>query len=125
MEWSIQEIARLAGTTSRTLRHYDSIGLLRPSRVGGNGYRYYDTEALLRLQRILLLRDLGVGLPAIAEVLKGRRDHTQALSLHLDGLRRERTRLDDQIRSVETTIAKLRRGETLMPEEMLNGVDHT
>jgi DNA-binding transcriptional MerR regulator len=39
MDWSIQDVARLAHTTSRTLRHYDDIGLLVPSRVGGNGYR--------------------------------------------------------------------------------------
>jgi len=54
VEWSIQDVARSAGTTSRTLRHYDDIGLLPPSRVGGNGYRYYDEDALVRLQRILL-----------------------------------------------------------------------
>jgi hypothetical protein len=57
-EWSIQQIAKLAGTTSRTLRHYDDIGLLAPSSVGHNGYRYYDQAALVRLQRILLLREL-------------------------------------------------------------------
>ena len=68
-DWSIQEIARLAGTTSRTLRHYDDIGLLAPSRVAHNGYRHYDQTALVRLQRILLLRELGLGLPRIGEVL--------------------------------------------------------
>ncbi len=68
-DWSIQEIARLAGTTSRTLRHYDDIGLLPPSRIAPNGYRHYDAAALVRLQRILLLRELGLGLPQIAEVL--------------------------------------------------------
>ena len=68
-DWSIQEIARLAGTTSRTLRHYDDIGLLPPSRIAANGYRHYDAAALVRLQRILLLRELGLGLPQIAEVV--------------------------------------------------------
>ncbi|MFS0912152.1 MerR family transcriptional regulator [Microbacterium sp. 179-I 3D2 NHS] len=68
-DWSIQEIARLAGTTSRTLRHYDDIGILPPSRVASNGYRHYDSAALVRLQRILLLRDLGLGLPQIGEIL--------------------------------------------------------
>ena len=48
MEWPIQEIARAAGTTSRTLRYYGEIGLFEPSRVGQNGYRYYDERALLR-----------------------------------------------------------------------------
>lgn len=47
-EWSIQQLARLAGTTSRTLRHYGEIGLLAPSRIGSNGYRYYDSAALRR-----------------------------------------------------------------------------
>lgn len=60
------EVARAAGTTSRTLRHYDGIGLLEPSRVGDNGYRYYDRESLVRLQRIFLLRELGLSLPTIA-----------------------------------------------------------
>ena len=58
-----------SGTTSRTLRHYDDIGLLKPSRTGDNGYRHYDQDALVRLQRILLLRELGLGLPAVAEVI--------------------------------------------------------
>src|SRR6478735_804597 len=71
VDWSIQEVARLAGTTSRTLRHYDAVGLLPPSRVAANGYRHYDADALVRLQRILLLRDLGLGLPAIREALDG------------------------------------------------------
>jgi DNA-binding transcriptional MerR regulator len=42
MEWSIVDIARLAGTTSRTLRHYGDVGMLKPSRIGSNGYRYYN-----------------------------------------------------------------------------------
>jgi len=46
VEWSIQDIARAAGTTSRTLRHYGQLGLLAPSRTGSNGYRYYDQDAL-------------------------------------------------------------------------------
>lgn len=65
-EWSIQQLARITGTTSRTLRHYGSLGLLEPSRIGANGYRFYDQAALARLQRILLLRELGLGLAAIA-----------------------------------------------------------
>ena len=125
MDWSIQEVARLAGTTSRTLRHYGDVGLLEPSRVGANGYRYYDERALARLQRILMLRDLGLGIPAIAEVLEGQRDDAEALTGHLRWLRQEKGRLDLQIASVETTIRKMEGGEQLMAEEMLNGFDNT
>ncbi|KQW08321.1 MerR family transcriptional regulator [Leifsonia sp. Root4] len=125
MHWSIQEIAKLAGTTSRTLRHYDETGLLRPSSIGSNGYRHYDEAALVRLQRILLLRQLGLGLPAIADVLDNERDERHALHGHLDWLRQEQDRLARQIASVELTIETLEGGEQLMAENMFDGFDHT
>jgi DNA-binding transcriptional MerR regulator len=125
VEWSIQEIARLAGTTSRTLRHYDDTGLVTPSRTGANGYRYYDADALVRLQRVLLLRGLGLGIPAIRDVLDGQRDDVHALGIHLSWLREEQRRLDRQIASVETTIETLRGGEKPMAENMFDGFDHT
>ncbi len=127
-EWSIQDIARLAGTTSRTLRHYDEVGLLPPSRIAHNGYRHYDEAALVRLQRILLLRELGLGLPQIAEVLdsvNARQSEESALETHLELLREEQHRLARQIASVENTIDALRGGEELMAENMFDGFDHT
>ncbi|WP_374315173.1 MerR family transcriptional regulator [Microbacterium sp.] len=123
-EWSIQEIGRIAGTTSRTLRHYDDIGLLAPSRIGHNGYRYYDETALVRLQRILLLRGLGLGLPQIAQVLEREASEVPALESHLAWLRQEQERLKRQVASVENTIAALRGGERLMAENMFDGFDH-
>ena len=125
MEWSIVEVARIAGTTSRTLRHYGDVGLLAPTRIGDNGYRYYDAAALTRLQRILLLRELGLGIPAIGKVLAGQNDSARALSTHLELLEQEKARLDRQIASVESTIRKLGKGEQLMPTEMFDGFDHT
>lgn len=124
-EWSIQDLARSAGTTSRTLRHYGAIGLLVPSRIGTNGYRYYDQDSLVRLQRILLLRELGLGLPAIAEVLDGQRDTAAALRTHLALLEQERRRIGRQIESVRTTLRKTEGGEELMAEEVFDGFDHT
>ena len=123
MDWSIQEIAKLAGTTSRALRHYDDIGLLEPSRIGSNGYRYYDGAALVRLQRILLLRELGLGLPAIADVLAGETAETRALAGHLGWLRQEQDRLARQIASVERTIEALEGGEEIMAKDMFDGFD--
>ncbi|HWD61019.1 MAG TPA: MerR family transcriptional regulator [Humibacter sp.] len=124
-ERSIQQLARLTGTTSRTLRHYDDIGLLKPSRIGQNGYRYYDGDALVRLQRILLLRELGLGLPAIAEVLERQTDAVPALQHHLSWLRAERERLARQAASVASTIDALQRGEPIMAETAFDGFDHT
>jgi DNA-binding transcriptional MerR regulator len=125
VDWPIQEIARLANTTSRTLRHYDQLGLLRPSRMGPNGYRYYDQEALVRLQRILMLRELGLGLPEIARVLDHQDQTVPALRSHLTWLAQEQQRIERQIRSVRTTIAAQEEGRQLMPEDMFDGFDHT
>lgn len=123
-EWSIQELAKVARTTSRTLRHYGDVGLLPPTRIGSNGYRYYDQESLVRLQRILLLRELGLGLPAIAEVLAGQKDTAAALRTHLELLRNEQDRIARQIASVQTTLRKTEAGEQLMANEVFDGFDH-
>ncbi|MGW4836558.1 MerR family transcriptional regulator [Streptomyces globisporus] len=63
MDWPISEVARMSGVTARTLPHYDEIGLPPPARIGSNGHRYYEEHQLLLLQQILVLRELGVGLP--------------------------------------------------------------
>ena len=125
MDWSIHDVARMTGTTSRTLRHYGDISLLTPSRIGQNGYRYYNQDALIRLQRILLLRDLGLNLKSIAEVLANEIGVNDALQAHLDWLRQEKQRLAQQIVSVETTLRKTKEGSQLMAEEMFDGFDHT
>ncbi|MFL3870168.1 MerR family transcriptional regulator [Streptomyces griseobrunneus] len=64
-DWPIAAVARMSGVTARTLRHYDGIGLLPPARIGSNGHRPYEERQLLRLQQILVLRELGVGLPEL------------------------------------------------------------
>jgi len=125
VDWSIQEIAKIAGTTSRTLRHYDDIGLLKPSRTGQNGYRYYDSAALVQLQRILLLRGLGLGLPAISDVLRHETDAVRALGNHLEWLRQEQARLARQAASVRQTLEALKGDGELVAEEMFDGFDHT
>lgn len=123
-EWSIQQLARLAGTTSRTLRHYDHVGLLPATRVGAGGYRFYDAAALRRLQRILLLREWGLGLPRIAEMLADDVPEDRALSAHLDLLESERDRIERQIAAVASTLDARRRGEEPMAETMFDGFDH-
>ena len=90
MEWMIHQLAQRAGITSRTLRHYDRIGLLAPSRVGANGYRYYDLSAVVRVQRILWMRRLGMSLSAIAEVLSDQVDEQDGLVAHIAAMENER-----------------------------------
>ncbi len=54
---TIHELSEISGVTARALRHYDALGLLKPTAVSEAGYRLYDDAALERLQQILLFRD--------------------------------------------------------------------
>jgi DNA-binding transcriptional MerR regulator len=105
--WSITQVARMSGVTARTLRHYHEIGLLRPAYVAANGYRYYEREQLLRLQEILLLRELGMGLGGIGEMLAGSTDRADALRRHRARLLAERDRLTRLAATVTRTIAAI------------------
>jgi MerR family transcriptional regulator, thiopeptide resistance regulator len=115
----------MSGTTSRTLRHYDSVGLLRPAFVGSNGYRYYERDQLLRLQEILLLRELGLGLDAVAEVLDEPGDRASVLRRHRRMLMRERDRLQQLVDTIGRTIEELEGGEDMAehPEQWFEGFD--
>lgn len=122
---AIGDVARAAGISTRTLRHYDAIGLLAPSGVGSDGRRSYDDDALVRLQRILLLRELGLGLAEIAAVLDRQDDESAALRTHLRWLVGEQERIGRQIASVERTLAAREKGEELMANQTFDGFDHT
>ncbi|HWD77430.1 MAG TPA: MerR family transcriptional regulator [Kribbella sp.] len=123
MERTVSEVARLAGVSVRTLRHYDAIGLLPPGRVAANGYRYYGRPQLLRLQRILLLRELGVPLPSIARILDEQDDEVVALQGHREQLLHERKRLDAMLGAVERTIAGLSGDASVADEEFFAGLN--
>ncbi|WP_328897608.1 MerR family transcriptional regulator [Streptomyces sp. NBC_00236] len=107
MDWPIAEVARMSGVTARTLRHYDEVGLLPPARIGSNGHRYYEEHQLLRLQQILVLRALGVGLPEVGRILAEQVDEVDALRGHHRRLLAERDRLDALAGTVSRTIADL------------------
>src|SRR5690606_1477137 len=125
VELSIHEVTKVTGVTSRTLRHYDDVGLLTPSRTGTNGYRFYDDDALVRLQRILLLRELGLGLEEIGAVLDRETDEAVALRAHLDWIDAERDRLERQRAAVFRTINSLEGGGGVVAKEMFDGFDHS
>ena len=100
MEYTIQKLAELAGVTTRTLRWYDQIGLLKPSRVAESGYRYYGRAEVDRLQDILYYRALGVELARIKECLDDPSfDRLAALRNHLAALEAERERLEREAKS--------------------------
>ena len=114
MEYSIHELSHLSGVTTRTLRWYDEIGLLKPSRVAESGYRYYSGTEVDRLQDILYYRALGVELARIKRCLDDPSfDRLAALRSHLTALEAERARLEGLIRSVRQTIGAEERKEIM------------
>ena len=115
--FTVKQLSKLAGVTPRTLHHYDAIGLLKPSRVGDNGYRYYGEESLLRLQQILFYRELGFPLEDIKKLM-GRRDFdvVGALYGHKEALQNQVTRLNRLIHTVDNTIKHLK-GNIIMSEK--------
>ena len=68
MAWSTRQIAELAGTSLRTVRHYHDVGLLPEPERASNGYKRYAVAHLVRLLRIKRLTDLGFSLTQIAEL---------------------------------------------------------
>jgi MerR family transcriptional regulator, thiopeptide resistance regulator len=109
---TVKQLAVLSGVTVRTLHHYDEIGLLKPASVGANGYRYYGRRELLRLQRILFHRELGVPLNEIAELLELEgEDQIGVLLKHREKLAAERERYSQLIETIDRTVADLK-GET-------------
>lgn len=124
VEWTVHNLAERAGISGRTLRHYHSIGLLAPDRIGTNGYRYYGPRAVARLQRILLLRGTGMPLAQITSVLDSSQTpaaETDALLEHLDALTKDRAALDRRIRAVEHTVQMRREGREPQMDVMLDG----
>ncbi|MBI5964665.1 MAG: MerR family transcriptional regulator [Chloroflexi bacterium] len=117
--FTVKQISKMAGVTPRTLHHYDEIGLLKPSRIGDNGYRYYGEEALLKLQQILFYRELDFPLNDIKKII-GRRDFDVlgALQSHKDALQKQAARLNRLLVTVDNTIHHLK-GEKIMSQKDL------
>lgn len=115
--FTVKQLSKLAGVTPRTLHHYDAIGLLKPSRVGDNGYRYYGEDALLRLQQILFYRELDIPLDDIKRIMaESRFDVLGALQGHKDALNKQVSRLNRLINTVDNTINHLK-GKDIMSEK--------
>lgn len=101
---SIGEVARRAGVSVQTLRHYDKLGLLTPSRVTDAGYRQYTESDYARLALIRTLRDMGFDLRTIAQLLQGRQEPAQAMHLQIEALESQRRALKRQQLILEAAV---------------------
>jgi MerR family transcriptional regulator, thiopeptide resistance regulator len=103
--YTVKQLSELAEVSVRTLHYYDEIDLLKPSQVGANSYRYYDDDALLRLQQILFYREIGFELIQIKAILDSPDfDVVTALRSHRKVLQEKITRLKNLVRTVDSTI---------------------
>lgn len=121
MRYTVKQLAQMAGVTPRTLHHYDEIGLLPPTTVGDNGYRYYDETAALRLQQILFYRELDMSLGEIRTVLDAPEfDIRKALLAHKRALGGQAQRINTLLDTIDRTLDQLE-GEDEMDAETLFG----
>jgi DNA-binding transcriptional MerR regulator len=106
MEYTVQKLGSLAGISTRTLRYYDEIGILKPARISSSGYRIYGQKEVDRLQQILFYRELGVSLDSIKDIVSAPSfDGAHALMEHREKLLEKREQLDVLIANVDKTIA--------------------
>jgi DNA-binding transcriptional MerR regulator len=128
MAFTVGELAKLTGVTVRTLHHYDEIGLVRPSGRSAGGYRLYDDSDVLRLQQVLLHRELGLPLEQIAAVLDAPGfARAEALRAQRAALVEKRDRLDGMLAAVDAAL-RLEEGTIDMKDQdvksMFEGFDH-
>ena len=95
------EFANMAGVSLRTIRFYDSKGLLKPVSYSEAGYRYYDRNSLLVLQRIMMLKYLGFSLLQIDEILKRNEDTEEQIIGQKELLLQKRDKLDKLINTID------------------------
>lgn len=122
MEYTIQKLAHMSGVSTRTLRYYDEIDLLKPARISSSGYRIYGQEQVDTLQQILFYRELHVSLEDIRAILHSETfDKVKALNEHHEKLLEKRAQLDYLIANVENTLACTKGEITMSDTEKFEG----
>lgn len=121
--YTVKQVADLAGVSIRTLHYYDSIDLLKPSRISANGYRWYGEEALLQLQQIMLYRELDFDLASIKRLM-AQKDFSvvQALQAHRRALKKRIDRLERLVETVDSTIARQRGDKSMADEDLFKNL---
>ena len=115
--YSTGKLSEISGVSSRTLRYYDEIGLLKPSFINESGYRYYDDKEVALLQQILFYKKRGFDLHTIKEIIYRKDfDLSSALEEHLVSLEEEKKKIDSMINSVKLSIKSLK-GEYNMSDK--------
>lgn len=122
MEYTIKGLADLAGVSTRTLRYYDEIGLLKPKRINESGYRIYGPKEVDTLQQILFYRELGVSLDEIKKIITDPDFNSeQALLDHREKLLARKAQIELLLENIEKTLNQLKGGKSMTDQEKFAG----
>lgn len=120
----VGQLARLTGLTTRTLHHYEEIGLLIPSGRSEAGYRLYDRDDVERLQRIVLLRRLGFSLAGIAACLDGTGyELRQIVNLHIEQVREQIASGRRVLDRLQVLSRQLEEGRQVSVDELIQTIE--
>ena len=121
--YTVNQLAQLAGISVRALHHYDEIGLLKPAFTGDNRYRYYGEEELLRLQQILIHRELDIPLAEIGAILDAPDfDKVQTLQQQRERLEEQARRYAGMVKTIDRTIARLKGDRAMKDADLYSGI---
>lgn len=121
--YQVREVAEISGVSVRALHHYDELGLLVPKQRTEAGYRLYDDEDLLRLQQILLGRELGLSLEDVRRSLdEPELDRRGLLVAQRAELLKRAQETAAMLRAVDRALARLE-GQTMDMKDIFEGFD--
>ncbi|WP_160678097.1 MerR family transcriptional regulator [Clostridium sp. C8-1-8] len=122
MEYTVQKLAQLGRISTRTLRYYDEIGILKPARINSSGYRIYGQEEVDKLQQILFYKELGVDLESIKDIITNPAfDRAKALKEHKQKLLERKAQLDLLLDNVDKTLKAMEGVITMKDKEKFEG----
>ena len=122
MEYSIKKLSEIAGVSTRTLRYYYEIGLLKPARASSSGHRIYGKKQVDILQQILFYKELGMSLDEIKEIIQNPNfDRINALKEHKIKLLEKRKQIDMLLDNVERTLLSVDVGGRRIDKEKFKG----
>ncbi len=125
MEYTVKKLADLADVSTRTLRYYDEIGILKPARINSSGYRIYGQNEVNRLQQILFYRELEISLEDIKEIIsQPGYDSSHALKDHRIKLLAKRNQIDLLLANIDKTLEAAEGRIIMTDKEKFEGFKH-
>lgn len=119
MTYTVHQVSKISGVTIRTLHYYDEIGLLKPTRVMGNGYRVYEEKDLITLQQILFYKELEFSLVDIKKIINASDFNIKdALEDQQKLLEIKKKRLEKLIQTIETSKELYKGGEIMNTDDL-------